>query len=257
MKKIVLFAAVVLMASCIPQKKLIYMQDKSAEKEYTNPYTKAEQITELYKIQPGDYLYIKVNTTKVELDKMYNLGSSQQTTQIGQATSNKYMSYLVKDNGTIDFPFIGEIQVAGKTTTEIKESVQQLLSKTMDSFSVQVVLSNASFTVLGEVRKPGEYAMNRDQITIYEAISIAGDITGFGKRNRIRIVRPTPEGSTTLLVDLTDKNLVDSQKYYIYPNDLIYVEPMLAKQFGIGDTFSYSLISLIISVGLFVNTFTK
>lgn len=257
MKKIVLFATVVLMASCIPQKKLIYMQDLSAEKEYTNPYTKAEQITELYKIQPGDYLYIKVNTTKVELDKMYNLGSSQQTAQIGQSYSNKYMSYLVKDNGTIDFPFVGEVPVAGKTTTEIKETVQQLLSKTMDSFSVQVVLSNASFTVLGEVRKPGEYAMNRDQITIYEAISIAGDITGFGKRNRIRIVRPTPEGSTTLLVDLTDKNLVDSQKYYIYPNDLIYVEPMLAKQFGIGDTFSYSLISLIISVGLFVNTFTK
>lgn len=257
MKQILPILVILVMASCIPQRKLIYMQDKSAEKEYTNPYTKAEQITELYKIQPGDYLYIRVNTTKVELDKMYNLGNTQQTTQIGQASSNKYMSYLVKDNGTIDFPFVGEVTVAGKTTTEIKETVQQLLSKTMDSFSVQVVLSNASFTVLGEVRKPGEYAMNRDQITIFEAISIAGDITGFGKRNRIRIVRPTPDGSTSLLVDLTDKNLVDSQKYYIYPNDLIYIEPMLAKQFGIGDTFAYSFISLIISVGLFINTLQK
>lgn len=233
------------------------MQDRSAEKEYTNPYTKAEQVTELYKIQPGDYLYIKVNTTKPELDKMYNLGGSQQSTQIGQTYSNKYMSYLVKDNGKIDFPFVGEVHVAGKTSTEIKVTIHHLLSKTMDSFSVQVVLSNAIFTVLGEVRKPGEYQLNRDQITIYEAISIAGDVTAFGRRTKIRIIRPTPEGSTTLMVDLTDKNLIDSKAYYIYPNDLIYVEPMLAKQFGIGDTFSYSFISLLISVGLFINTFTK
>lgn len=257
MKQILPILVILVMASCIPQRKLIYMQDKSAEKEYTNPYTKAEQITELYKIQPGDYLYIRVNTTKVELDKMYNLGNNQQTTQLYQQGSSKYVSYLVKDNGAIDFPFIGEISVAGKTTTEIREEVQHLLSRTMDSFSVQVVLTNATFTILGEVRKPGEYQLNRDQITIFEAISIAGDITGFGKRNRIRIVRPTPDGSTSLLVDLTDKNLVDSQKYYIYPNDLIYIEPMLAKQFGIGDTFAYSFISLIISVGLFINTLQK
>lgn len=257
MKQILPILVILVMASCIPQRKLIYMQDKSAEKEYTNPYTKAEQITELYKIQPGDYLYIRVNTTKVELDKMYNLGNNQQTTQLYQQGSSKYVSYLVKDNGAIDFPFIGEISVAGKTTTEIREEVQNLLSRTMDSFSVQVVLTNATFTILGEVRKPGEYQLNRDQITIFEAISIAGDITGFGKRNRIRIVRPTAEGSTSLLVDLTDKNLVDSQKYYIYPNDLIYIEPMLAKQFGIGDTFAYSFISLIISVGLFINTLQK
>lgn len=245
------------MASCIPQKKLIYMQDKSAEKEYTNPYTKAEQITELYKIQPGDYLYIKVNTTKAELDKMYNLINTQYSYTIGSSGNIKFLSYLVKDNGTIEFPFLNEVRVAGKTTTEIQQELYTQLSRTMDSFSVQVVLANATFTIIGEVRRPGEYPMNRDQITIFEAISIAGDITGFGKRNRIRIVRPTPKGTTTLMIDLTDKNLVDSQKYYIYPNDLIYVEPMLAKQFGIGDTFSYSLISLIISVGLFVNTFTK
>lgn len=257
MKKFFIFTTLLLLASCIPQKKLIYMQDKSAEKEYSNPYTKAEQITELYKIQPGDYLYIKVNTTKPEFDKMYNLGNTQQSTQFGQATSIKYMSYLVKDNGSIDFPFMGEVKVAGKTTTEIQQEIHTLLSRTMDSFSIQVVLSNATFTVLGEVRRPGEYQLNRDQITLFEAIAMAGDITGFGKRNQIRIVRPTANGSTTLIVDLTDKNLVDSQKYYIYPNDLIYIEPMLAKQFGIGDTFAYSFISLIISVGLFINTLQK
>jgi polysaccharide export outer membrane protein len=123
----------------------------------------------------------------------------------------------------------------------------------MDSFSLQVLLTNASFTVLGEVRKPGQYSMNRDQITLFEAISMAGDITGFGKRNQIRIVRPTPEGSITMNVDLTDKNIIDSQRYFIYPNDLIYVEPMAIKQYGIGETFSFSLISWVISIGLIVN----
>ncbi len=255
MKKFLILALVVAMASCIPQKKLIYMQDKTDEKNYENPYSPAEQITELYKVQPGDYLYIKVNTTKPELEQLYNLGNQRTAnTSIGQSANAKFYSYLIKDNGAIDFPFLGEIQVAGKTTSQIREELHALLSRSMDSFSVQVVLTNASFTILGEVRRPGQYQMNRDQLTIFEAISIAGDITGFGKRNKIRIVRPTPEGSTTLVVDITDRNVVDSQKYYIYPNDLVYIEPLLVKQFGIGETFSFSLISVLISVGLFINT---
>lgn len=257
MKKVFLFSVILLMASCIPQKKLIYMQDRSAEKEYTNPYQKAEQITELYKVQPGDYLYIRVNSTKEEIDKLYNLGGGQQTSQMGQGGSSKFYSYLVKDNGTIDFPFVGELPVAGKTTSEIKKEVHERLSRTLDSFSLQVLLANSSFTILGEVRSPGQYPMNRDQITLYEAIAMAGDITGFGKRNQLRIVRPTHEGSTTLIVDLTDKNVIDSQRYFIYPNDLIYVEPMLIKQYGIGETFSFSTVSWLVSIFLFINTFSK
>jgi len=257
MKKLLIFAVLVAMASCIPQKKLIYMQDKTVEKGYTNPYQRAEQITELYKVQAGDYLYIKVNSTREEIDKLYNLGSSQQLSQLGQAASAKYYSYLVKDNGAIDFPYLGEVVVAGKTTTEIKQEIHAKLSRSMDSFSIQVVLTNATFSVLGEVRHPGQFPMNRDQITLFEAISMAGDITGFGKRNQIRIVRPTPEGSICMNVDLTDKNIIDSQRYFIYPNDLIYVEPMAIKQYGIGETFSFSMISWLISIGLFINTLNK
>lgn len=257
MKKLLIFAVVVAMASCIPQKKLIYMQDLTADKGYTNPYQRAEQITELYKVQAGDYLYIKVNSTKTEIDQLYNLGGNQQSTQLGLSANAKYYSYLVKDNGAIDFPYQGEVFVAGKTTTEIKYELHARLSRSMDSFSIQVVLTNASFSVLGEVRKPGQYSMSRDQITLFEAISMAGDITGFGKRNQIRIVRPTPEGSITLNVDMTDKNVLDSQRYFIYPNDLIYIEPMAIKQYGIGETFSFSMISWLISIGLFINTLNK
>jgi len=257
MKKILMYAILLAMASCIPQRKLIYMQDLTAEKEYTNPYTKAEQITELYKVQPGDYLYIRVNSTREEIDKLYNLGNQNQSIQLGQGSSAKYFSYLVKDNGAIDFPYIGEVFVAGKTTTTVKHDIHALLNRSMDSFSIQVVLTNASFTVLGEVRQPGQYQMNRDQLTLFEAISMAGDITSFGKRNQIRIVRPTPEGSVTQTVDLTDRNVIDSQRYFIYPNDLIYVEPLAIKQYGIGETFSFSMISWLISIGLFINTLNK
>jgi polysaccharide export outer membrane protein len=256
MKKLLIFAVVVAMASCIPQKKLIYMQDKAADKAYSNPYQRAEQITELYKVQAGDYLYIRVNSTREEIDKLYNLGAGQTMTTMSQGNA-KYRSYLVKDNGAIDFPYLGEVVVAGKTTTEIKHEIHAKLSRSMDSFSIQVVLSNASFSILGEVRKPGQYEMNRDQLTLYEAIAMAGDVTSFGKRNQIRIVRPTPEGSLTQIVDMTDKNLIDSQRYFIYPNDLIYVEPMAIKQYGIGETFSFSMISWIISIGLFINTLNK
>lgn len=247
---------VLLLGSCIPQKKIIYMQDKTAEKGYQNEYLKAEVITESYKVKPGDYIYIRVNTTKEEINNLYNLSAGAQTSMT-TGGSMKYYSYVVKDNGCIDFPFLGDILVKGKTLSKIKEDLQIQLSKSLDSFSLQVMLANNNFTVLGEVNQPGQYTMSRDQISIYEAIAIGGDLTAFGKRTRVRIVRPTENGTITITADLTDKNLLDSQNYYILPNDLIYVEPLQAKQLGIGDTFSFNTISWILSGAALIFTFYK
>ena len=132
--------------------------------------------------------------------------------------------------------------------------MQDILKKHIDTFTLQVQLTNTQFTILGEVHSPGQYNMNKDQLTIFEAISLAGDLTIYGKRKRVRIVRPTTEGTKTINVDLTDLNLVDSQNYYIQPNDLIYVEPIKAKMFGFGETFSLGLVTSIISFFLLANS---
>lgn len=248
---------VVLATSCIPQKQLLYMQEQDQHKGYTNPYTKATAVTEAYKIQPKDYLYIRVLTPNEEVAALYNLsgaqGSSNMSTMM-QGGNAKFMSYVVNDEGNIDFPYVGDVYVKGLTLAQIKENLNQILKKHIDTFTLQVELTNSQFTILGEVRAPGQYAMSRDQLTLYEALAMAGDATVYGKRKQVKIIRPTENGSQTILVDLTDRNLIDSQQYYILPNDLLYIEPMRIKQFGLGESFSFSLITGVVSLVLLIGS---
>jgi len=104
------------------------------------------------------------------------------------------------------------------------------------------------------VRSPGQYNMNKDQLTIYEAIALAGDLTIYGKRQKVKIVRPTTQGTKTISIDLTDLNLIDSQNYYIMPNDLVYVEPIKAKMWGFGESFSLGLVTSLLTFFLLANT---
>ncbi|RXQ97453.1 sugar transporter [Ancylomarina salipaludis] len=241
--------------SCIPQKRTIYMRDVSGKKSYINLYTKAVEVTEAYTIQPRDYIYIRVLTPDEAVASLYNLDAGQMNMNtMGDPSSLKFQSYQVSDEGDIDFPYVGQIKVVDLTLKEVKVKMQDILKKHIDTFTLQVQLTNTQFTILGEVHSPGQYNMNKDQLTIFEAISLAGDLTIYGKRKRVRIVRPTTEGTKTINVDLTDLNLVDSQNYYIQPNDLIYVEPIKAKMFGFGETFSLGLVTSIISFFLLANS---
>jgi polysaccharide biosynthesis/export protein len=242
--------------SCIPQKKLLYMQDYSSKEGYKNPYTEATSVTEAYKIMPKDYLYIRVLTPKEEIANLYNLGGGAQgnTMNMMQGGSAKFMSYLVNDDGNIDFPYVGEVHVKGLTLSEIKLKLTEILQKHIDTFTLQVQLTQAQFTILGEVRAPGQYGMSKDQLTLYEAFAQAGDMTVYGKRKQVKIIRPTETGTQMIMVDLTDKNIIDSQDYYILPNDLIYVEPMRVKQMGFGETFSLSLVTSLISFYLLIQS---
>lgn len=245
----------VMFASCIPQKKTVYMQDVSKERKYVNPYFKAEEITEAYTLQPGDYVYIKVITPDEAVAALYNLNMGQSSTNtMGEGSSIRFLSYQVSDLGNIDFPYVGKVNVNGMTLRRVKEKMRDILKNHIDTFSLQVQLTNAQFTILGEVRSPGQYTMSKDQINIFEAIALAGDLTIYGKRRKVRIVRPTANGTKTITVNLTDQNLIDSDKYYIMPNDMVYVSPVKAKMWGFGESFSLGLFSSLVSFLLLVNT---
>ncbi|WP_195715247.1 polysaccharide biosynthesis/export family protein [Ancylomarina sp. 16SWW S1-10-2] len=230
------------------------MRDVSGKKNYINLYTKAVEVTEAYTIQPRDYIYIRVLTPDEAVASLYNLGGAQATTNMGQEGSVKFQSYQVSDEGEIDFPYVGQVNVIDLTIKEVKSKMQAILKKHIDTFTLQVQLTNTQFTILGEVNDPGQYNMSRDQLTIFEAISLAGDLTIYGKRKKVRIVRPSTDGTKTINIDLTDVNLVDSKNYYIQPNDLIYVEPIKAKMFGFGETFSLSLITSLITFFLLADS---
>jgi polysaccharide export outer membrane protein len=253
--KIIVLILLFSIVSCIPQKKTIYMRDVSGKKSYINLYTKAIEVTEAYTIQPRDYIYIRVLTPDEAVASLYNLNVGQMNVNnMGDPSSMKFQSYQVSDEGNIDFPYVGQIKVVNLTLKEVKAKMQDILKNHIDTFTLQVQLTNTQFTILGEVNSPGQYNMNKDQLTIFEAISLAGDLTIYGKRKKVKIVRPSTEGTKTISIDLTDLNIIDSKNYYIQPNDLIYVEPIKAKMFGFGETFSLGLVTSLISFFLLANT---
>lgn len=244
----------VFLVSCIPQKKTIYMQDISQERKYVNPYFKAEEVTEAYTLQPGDYVYIKVITPDEQVAALYNLDMGQANANtMGEGSSIRFLSYQVSDQGNIDFPYVGKVSVNGLTLRQVKENMRNILKNHIDTFSLQVQLTNAQFTILGEVRSPGQYTMSKNQINIFEAIALAGDLTVYGKRRKVQIIRPTAQGTKTITVNLSDRNLIDSDKYFIMPNDMVYVEPLKVKMWGFGETFSLGLFSSLVSLFLLVN----
>lgn len=240
--------------SCISPKSTTYLQDKSGNKGYTNDYTKARVITEKYKIQTNDYIYIRVMTINENVSAYYNISTGNNIMMTGQAGS-RFTSYLVDDNGEIDFPSLGKISVKGLTRSEVKHKLTEILKLQIDNFTLMVELTNTYFTILGEAHA-GIYQMSKTQITIYEAIAMSGDLTTFSKRKQVKIIRPTINGASIVkTIDLTDKNLLDSEESYIYPNDIIYVEPLKAKMYGLGPTFSLGLITSLISFYLLLRSF--
>lgn len=235
-----------LLVSCIPQKETLYFQEKEAEMEFTP----ATEITGRYVLQPNDYLFIHVTTPDPKLSEFFN---AQQGGNINQTQGNTMFLYMIDDDMNIDFPYVGNINLKGANILEAKEIIKTKLKPYLSDGNLIVRLGSNYFTLLGEVRKPGQQKMSRDQITIFEAVGMGGDLTVYGKKREIRIVRPQPDGKTkTYTVDITDERIIDSEYYYIYPNDIIYIRPMKAKMWGIGESVSLGIVTSLLALTLSV-----
>ena len=243
-----LIISLLFITSCIPQKETVYFQDHTSRKDYENPYNLPKTITEKYILQPNDQLYINVSTSNPKLAEYFNPGRSAAIG--GQQQSNLLYTYPIDDNMDIDFPFVGKINLAGCNRAAAKQKITEALEPFLTDAQVTVRLSGASFVALGEFGRVGRIDMGKEQVTIYEAVALAGDIKPYGKKRKVRIGRPTPEGTKFHYVDLTDKNLVDSDYYYIYNNDIIYVRPMKARAWGIGESFSFGVAGSLIAIYL-------
>ena len=166
------------------------------------------------------------------------------------------LSYVVQQDGTIELPYIGSVDVGGKTLEEIKEILEQQLADYVTDVAVTVKLVNYYISILGEVTIPGRYPIYKQQMNIFQAIAMAGDIGDYGNRYKVQIIRPTPEGSVIKEFDLTDRTLVDSEFYYIMPNDVIYVEPMKGKFFAMNQ-FPWALIIGTISTTILILSYIQ
>lgn len=239
---------------CIPQKETTYLQDHTDNKDYQNPYGELTTITDRYVLQPNDQLYIQVQTANPKLSEFFNPTRSG---SMGSQQNQSLYTYPINDQMEIDFPYVGKVNLEGCTLEQAKEKMQEALKPFLSDAHLKMRIASNSFVILGEVGSPGRKEMGKEQITIFEAIALAGDVKPYGKINAIKIVRPAGQGSETYFVDLTDRNIVDSDKYYIYPNDLIYVRPMKAKNWGIGQSFSLGIVSSLLALYLTITTLTR
>ena len=169
--------------------------------------------------------------------------------------NNLYLkSYLVNDTGYFHFPSLGYLYVKDMTTDEIQIDIEKRLAEYLVNPVVIVRLASFRITLLGEFNNPGKYDVFQSNINIFEAVSMGGDLTDFAKRNSMAIIRQTTDGSKIIRVDLNNKRILESDYYFLLPNDIVYAEPIKAKQF-VSSNFPYGLVFSILSAILLVYVF--
>jgi polysaccharide export outer membrane protein len=223
--RVVLFTAVWWLSGCVAQQQLPYLQGKDYSTK--TPVNVANERL-VYRIQPSDVLSIRVQSVQPALNDIFNITDTR--TVFSGDPSNLFLAgYSVDEAGSINLPTVGKIKVQGLTVEAAQALVQQKVSAYVRDANVLVKLLSFKVTVLGEVRSPGRYFIYNTQATLLEGLGLAGDLTEFGNRQNVKLIRQTPTGSEVVLLDLTDPNLLKSKYYYLLPNDALYVEPLKAR----------------------------
>ena len=168
------------------------------------------------------------------------------------------VDYLVDQDGMIDFPVLGKILVKGLTPDELRELLRDRLSDYLKDPIINIRLRNFTVTVLGAVNRPGTYPVNEEQITILEALGLAGDISLRGERTNVLVVRDFNGNKLYSRIDLTSKNMTKSQVYYLTQNDVVYVEPnrtgIKETSLGANVNLTFQIISLLVTTGVILLT---
>lgn len=234
-------------SSCVPQKKMLLLKEMEMVNENTSIEYQNERSLD-YKIQPGDNLFIRA-TSIIDEKNSVILNGDARGNYLTSDASIYLNSYTVNKDGYIDYPLTGMVEVKNLTVEEAKERLQTELAKYIKETALMVKLSNFDLTIIGEVMRPGKYKIYQSEIGILEALALAGNITNFAKTDNIKLVRRTKQGSEIVTLNVGDADILSSPYYYLKPNDILYVEPMKAKQWGF-TSFPYSTVLSIISLGL-------
>lgn len=227
---------IIIISSCVPQKKMLYMRVKEDADTLTEFKNDREVI---YKVQNGDNLYIKIVSMDETTNKLLNpMGSGGGGSSGGGG--NYLNSYTVTEEGYLEFPLVGNIYVKNQTVEEITNLLTEHLGDYIKEFVVIIKLVNFNITILGEVSSPGLYNIYQTDINLFEAIAMAGDMTDFSIRDDVTIIRKTKEGSKVRQVDMSSRSFLSSNYFYLQPDDIVYVKPIKMKQFAFS-TFPYGM----------------
>jgi polysaccharide export outer membrane protein len=236
----------VIFASCVPQKKMLYLKEaEMAAENLSKEYVNDRSIN--YKLQPGDNLYIHVINT---IDERSAASINGDVRGYLSSDANIYLqTTTIDEDGCVEMPLVGKIEVKNLTVDEAKDRLQMAINTYINGSMLVVKLASFNLTLLGEVSRPGMYKVYQSQINLFEAVSLAGNMTNFAKKSEVKIIRQTDNGSEIITVDMGKADILSSPYYYLKPNDIVYVEPLKIKQWGF-TTFPYSTVFSIVTLGV-------
>lgn len=217
-------------SSCVSRKNIVYFQEtqKAPENIYYNQ-------DENLKIKPGDLLTIRVSAPEQEAAVPFNLTKSM-ASQMNMMGNVELETYMVSNQGTVEFPVLGTLEVRDLTAFELSQKIKENITEYVMDPIVNVRILNFKITVLGEVNSPGTFQIEDDHITLVQALGLAGDLTILGKRDNVLVMREENGKKINTYLDLTDAKVVSSPYFNLRQNDVVYVEPKLARRQSAGST---------------------
>ncbi|WP_430813458.1 polysaccharide biosynthesis/export family protein [Carboxylicivirga sp. RSCT41] len=245
-------AFTVIISSCVPLKKSIYLQGEIAQDlEEVELQYHPEKTS--YLVKPNDNLYIQINSLDERTSSFLN-NERGATTRIDNPMAASLVGYRVEQDGSIHFPFVGKVQVANLTLDQVRDKIQEVVSKYIDESSVTVKLLNDNITILGEVRAPGRYLLYDEEINILEALSLAGDVTDFANKKKVQLMRMDGNVQQVIVINTLDDQLLLSPYYNLKPGDVLYVQPRRLKSVQLS-AIPWQLTLTLINTTLLLYTF--
>lgn len=227
--------------SCVTHKKLTYLQIDSLQDTIRQFLDTIRTVTPMtYKILPNDNVFVRVVTPDPQWSNMFNtipaVGGMPLTPE-----SVELLSYPVDVDGNIELPYLGKFSVGGKTVPDVKKEIEVALKNFITDAAVTVRLVNNYISIIGEVRQPGRYPIYKERLNILEALSLAGDMNEYSRRNRVELIRRSQYGTIIKEFSLLDRSIMSSEFFYVMPNDVIYAQSAKGKFFGM-NTFPYAIL---------------
>ena len=244
-KYTIYMVAIMLLSSCYPVRRVGLLQDREGLPEYE------KDEYEQYHLQKNDELELRVISMNPEVVLLFQQRSSSYL-----STTSSSLTYRIYEDGTIDVPFLSKVHVAGLTLQQAEQKIDEALAGFSDDIMVKLALSTGTFCVIGDAGR-GYFPIYKDRLTIYQALALCGGISPSADYGKVKILRRSDEGTKIIEFDIRPDSLVDSEYYYVYPNDVIYFD-FSKRRFWAIDSYSGFLSVISSSLSMLVsvwNTF--
>lgn len=258
-----------MLASCASQKRALYLQDLDMEQTMR---LASDYQDKLIKLKPLDRITVIVNSDRPELAAPFNTTSSYNslsgtpidgTNLASSANSGAMQIRTIDREGFLEMPIIGNIYCAGKSRQEVADEIAAKIVEGghLNSPTVNIQFADMMLTVLGEVKNPGRYQIVSDRVSVLDALAMAGDMTIYGQRNDVVVIREENGKRTSTELDLTSQEIFQSPYFYIQQNDVVYVKPNKYKaqtgEYNQNRSFYLSIVSTLVSVATLIVTLTR